>query len=173
LGELSTERLVEVFDRHGVEYLIVGGVAARAYGASRTTKDFDCLVRRARENLDRLATAMRELNARLRIEGLSDAEAAQLPMQIDAVALNAIEISTWRTDAGDLDVLVDIPGRDGRRRQYEDLAANARALDYAGMSVRVAGLADIIASKEWANRPKDREALPELYELRDRTGPES
>lgn len=171
MGDLSVERLVEVFDRHGVEYLIVGGVAARAYGASRATKDFDCLVRRARENLDRLAAAMRELNARLRVEGLSDAEAAQLPMQIDAVALNAIEISTWRTDAGDLDVLVDIPGRDGRRRHYEDLADNAHALEYEGMAVRVAGLADIIASKEWANRPKDREALPELYELRDRARP--
>jgi hypothetical protein len=49
---------------------------------------------------------MQEINARLRVHGLWDAEAAQLPMKIDAVALNAIEISTWRTDAGDLDVLV-------------------------------------------------------------------
>ena len=168
MGEFSPERLVEVLSRHGVEYLVVGGLAARAYGASRETKDFDCLVRRAKENLDRLAAAMRELNARLRVQGLSDAEAAQLPMKIDAVALNAIEISTWRTDAGDLDVLVDIPGRYGRRRQYDDLVANAHVLQYSGMVVRVAGLDDIIASKEWANRPKDREALPELRELRDR-----
>jgi predicted nucleotidyltransferase len=168
LHEFSPERLVEVLDRHGVEYLIVGGVAARAYGARRETKDIDCLVRRTRANLDRLAAAMRELHARLRVEGLSDAEAALLPMHIDAVTLNAIEISTWRTDAGDLDVLVDIPGRNGERRLYEDLAAGSRALDYAGIAVRVAGLSDIIASKEWVHRPKDLEALPELYELRDR-----
>ncbi len=90
-------------------------------------------------------------------------------MQIDAASLNAIEISTWRTDAGDLDVLIDIPGRDGLRRRYEDLTPNARALEYAGVAVRVAGLGDIIASKEWANRPKDREALPELYDLRNRS----
>lgn len=163
------ERIVEVFDRHGVEYLVVGGVAARAYGATRETRDFDCLVRRAKVNLDQLALALRELHARLRVHGLSDAEAAQLPMQIDAASLNAIEISTWRTDAGDLDVLIDIPGRDGLRRRYEDLTPNARALEYAGVAVRVAGLGDIIASKEWANRPKDREALPELYDLRNRS----
>ena len=90
------------------------------------------------------------------------------PVQIDAVTLNAIEISTWRTDAGDLDVLVEIPGRDGGRRLYDELATNARDLTYAGIAVRVAGLDDIIASKEWAHRPKDLEALPELYELRDR-----
>ena len=169
MGDFSPERLVEALHRHGVEYLVVGGVAARAYGASRETKDFDCLVRRARDNLDRLAAAMRELHARLRVEGLSDAEATQLPVQIDALTLNAIEISTWRTDAGDLDVLVDIPGRDGSHRQYEDLASRAQVLEYGGMAVRVAGLDDIIASKEWANRPKDRAALPELRELRDRS----
>lgn len=66
------------------------------------------------------------------------------------------------------DVLVNIPGRDGKRRLYDDLATSSRALDYAGIAVRVAGLSDIIASKEWANRPKDQEALPELYDLRDR-----
>ena len=32
----------------------------------------------------------------------------------------------------------------------------------------VAALDDIIASKEHADREKDREALPELYALRDR-----
>jgi len=33
--------------------------------------------------------------------------------------------------------------------------------------LRVASLDDIIASKEWSNRPKDREALPELRSLRE------
>jgi hypothetical protein len=33
------------------------------------------------------------------------------------------------------------------------------------VTVVVADLHDIIASKEWANRPKDREALPELRDL--------
>ena len=66
-------------------------------------------------------------------------------------------------------MLVDIPGRDGSHRQYEDLASRAQVLEYGGMAVRVAGLDDIIASKEWANRPKDRAALPELRELRDRS----
>lgn len=167
MRELRPEQLVAALDRHGVEYLVVGGVAARAYGATRETRDFDCVVRRARDNLDRLAAAMRALNARLRVEGLTDVEAARLPVRIDAMTLNALEISTWSTDAGDLDVLVDIPGRDGGRRTFEDLVGRAHVLDFGGLSVRVAGLDDIIASKEWAGRPKDRAALPELRSLRD------
>jgi hypothetical protein len=34
-------RLIEVLDRHGVEYLMVGGVAAIGYGAERPTEDAD------------------------------------------------------------------------------------------------------------------------------------
>ena len=113
---------------------------------------------------------MRELNARLRVEGLSDEEAAELPVQVDALTLSRTEISTWRTDAGDIDLLVDISGKGGRLYRYEDLAGSARRLQVGGVYVRVARLQDVIASKEQANRAKDREALPELYELRAQHG---
>ncbi|MDP9453679.1 MAG: hypothetical protein M3P97_09915 [Actinomycetota bacterium] len=98
-----------VLDRHQVDFLVVGGVAAIAHGATRPTSDLDCVARRSGTNLDRLAAALRELNARLRVAGLSDEEAAALPTQLDRDTLGRMEISTWRTDAGDLDVLVDIP----------------------------------------------------------------
>jgi len=68
-------RLIEVLDRLEVEYLIVGGAAAYAYGAERPTDDADCVVSRERTNLDRLAGALRELHARLRVGGMTDAEA--------------------------------------------------------------------------------------------------
>jgi len=161
-------RLVEVLDRHGVDYLVVGGVATRFYGAERPTWDFDCLVRRTRGNFERLAMSMRELNARLRVEGMTDDEAAELPTQVHAETIARMEISTWRTDAGDLDVLVDIPNRQGHRMGYDDLVVAARSLDQGGLVVKVAGLSDIIASKEWADRPKDHEALPELHVLQAR-----
>ena len=60
--------ITEVLDRHGVDSLVIGGVATQAYGAKRPTGDLDCLVRRTGENFDRLAAAMRELKARLRVE---------------------------------------------------------------------------------------------------------
>ena len=101
---------------------------------------------------------------------MTDEEAAELPFQLDAIAFERMGITNWRTDAGDLDVMVDMPNREGRRLRYDDLLANARSIDHAGLVIRVAGLDDIIASKEWANRPKDHEALPELYELRERAG---
>jgi hypothetical protein len=164
-------RLIEVLDLHGVEYLVIGGVAAQAYGAARPTLDFDCLIRRSADNFDRLASAMRELHARLRIEGLTDAESTELPVQIDGLTLSRSEISTWRTDAGALDILIDMPNRQGRHLTYTELSGDAEQLEFAGVAIRVAGLEAIIESKEWADRPKDHEALPELYVLRDRLSP--
>lgn len=164
---LDIARLVATLDRFGVEYLLVGGVAAQAYGAERQTVDFDCLARRNGDNLDRLAEAMRSLHARLRVEGLSDEESALLPTRVDRASLSRMEISTWRTDAGDMDVLGDIPDRNGRHLRYDELGARANQLGLHGIVVQVASLEDIIASKEWADRPKDHQALPELRRLRD------
>lgn len=164
---LDVRRLVECLDRHQVEYLIVGGIGAQLHGARRPTFDFDSLPATSRENLERLAAAMRGLKAYLRVGGLSDEEAKALPTQIDGVALARMDISTWRTDAGDLDVLNGIPTQGGDRATYEQLLPRAEQVEVGRVTVHVAALDDIIASKEWADRPKDREALDELRRLRD------
>jgi hypothetical protein len=59
------------------------------------------LINRTVENLENVAAALRDLNARLRVHGLSDEEAAALPLHVDGTAIGKLEISTWRTDAGD------------------------------------------------------------------------
>jgi hypothetical protein len=118
-------RIIEALDRHGVEHLIVGGIGAQLHGATRPTSDFDSLPSTTEENLGRLAAALRELNAFLRVGGLSDEEARALPTRLDATSLSRLEISTWRTDAGDLDVLTAIRRRDGQRASYDDEGADS------------------------------------------------
>ena len=81
------------------------------------------------------------------------------------MSLSRLEISTWRTDAGDLDVLTAIRRRDGQRASYDDLASRSAQVHVDGIVVHVAALQDIIDSKEFADRPKDREALDELRRL--------
>jgi hypothetical protein len=79
-------RLITSLDRHGVAYLLAGGAAARAYGATRLTED--------------------------------------------------------------------------------ELATRERLIEGEGFTIHAAALEDIITAKERADRPKDREALPELRALR-------
>ena len=45
------DRVLETLERHGVEYLLVGRLAARAHGAQRQTADVDCVPNTALDNL--------------------------------------------------------------------------------------------------------------------------
>ncbi len=50
---------------------------------------------------------------------------------------------------------------------FEALRARAHTIVAFDHAITVASLDDIITSKEYANRRKDAEALPELRRLRD------
>jgi uncharacterized protein (DUF58 family) len=99
---------------------------------------------------------------------MGDDEAVQLSAAIIMPEFfERTAIATLMTDAGAVDVLHDIPSRTGSRVDYDTLAKRGQRFVLNGIVVRVAGLDDIIGSKEWASRPKDLEALPELRSLRD------
>ncbi len=167
---LDAPRLLETLQRHQVEYLLVGGLSTRARGAERLTDDLDCLPAATPQNLRRLTAALQELNARLRIDGLSDDEVAALPIDTQAV-LDVAEISNWITDAGSLDVIKSMPDAAGRPLSYADLRSRSEPLPLGQITMQVASLEDVIASKEWTDRPKDRDALDELRALRDASFP--
>jgi molybdenum cofactor biosynthesis enzyme MoaA len=98
-------RIIEILDRHHVEYILVGGFAAQAHGAHRQTLDVDVVPRTTDLDLERLGTALRDLGARLRVGGMTDEEARQLPVTVDITTLCNFVNSTWTTGAGPLDVL--------------------------------------------------------------------
>lgn len=162
---LDLGRIISTLEKHGVDYLLVGGLAAAAHGATRPTYDFDCLADRSDANLDRLASALVELGARYRVGGLTDAEARALPTIIDRRTLGSAAISTWRTDAGDVDVMTEMSVARGVRRLYDDLVEASMEVRLRDDVVRIAALDDIIASKRYANRSKDQVALPELDQI--------
>ena len=60
--EIHTDfkELLELFNKHKVEYLIVGGYALAFHGAPRFTGDIDLFIRPIRENAERILTALNE-----------------------------------------------------------------------------------------------------------------
>jgi len=83
------------------------------------------------------------------------------PPVVDAHLLHDSVVTTWRTTSGDIDVLVGIPSSpQAGLNRFDSLRGRAEARVVAGCTVYVAALTDIIASKRVANRPADREVLP-------------
>ncbi len=141
------ERLAEVFNRWGVEYLFIGKSGAIFYGFPETTQDADIFPAKTEANGQKLVSALRELGYEVSAELESELIAGKDFVQI-------------RGGPFDLD-LVFAP--DGIETFAE---ANSRSL-LIDNRFPVASLDDIIASKRAANRPKDRESLPRLEAFRE------
>ncbi|MFT4165262.1 MAG: hypothetical protein QM650_08465 [Microlunatus sp.] len=160
-AELDLEGLLAVLARHRVVYVMIGGMAAVTHGSPFPTEDLDITPAGAADNLERLSAALDELGARVRVEGVDQG----LPFEHDAVSLGAVERWNLTTRCGDLDVTFVPAGTHG----YDDLVKGASEVELFGVTVAVCSLADVVRSKQAANRPKDQRALPTLRELLART----
>jgi hypothetical protein len=139
-------RLLRVLSEAGVQFIVVGGFAGRTWGSPTITNDLDVCYSRSRDNLVRLAAALRILEARLR------GAPAGLPFQLDEKTLAFGDSFTFETNAGALDCLGTPSGTKG----YDDLAVRARAFELPeGLVVRFTALEDLMRMKRAAGRPKD------------------
>jgi hypothetical protein len=155
------ERLLRVLNRHGVVYVIVGGLAAIAHGSTLPTEDVDVAPARDRANLDRLGAALREIGARLRTG--HDPAGVEFPCDGAFFAAQPTMLNLV-TDLGDIDLTIAPTGFPGG---YDDLIVDAIAVDLGdGVMTRIASLDDVISSKRAAGRHKDLAALPYLEALR-------
>ena len=135
-------RILELLERHGVEYIVVGGVAAVLQGAPVTTFDIDTLVKTDAANVDRLAAALAALEARYR-------EHVNLrPTREELLAGGHLLLLT---NSGPLDVL----GFIGRGKRYEDIVDSARTISVGELSIRVLAIEALIEEKKALGRDKD------------------
>ncbi|MFO7700367.1 MAG: hypothetical protein R6W79_07170 [Acidimicrobiia bacterium] len=149
--------MLRVLQDHRVEFVLIGGVAARLRGAPVLTEDVDVTPANHRANLERLVSALSDLDARLR----TSTEPGGVSFPFDAGFLESATSWTLATRFGDLDLVFAPIGTTG----YPDLRRDADDLRIAiepELIVSVASLADVIRSKEAAGREKDRASLPLL-----------
>jgi hypothetical protein len=145
--------LLRVLLRHGVDFFVVGGVAAQLEGAPILTLDLDVVYDKAPENLDHLLAALRELKARYR-------DPAGRHIEPDLGKLETMRTHLLLTELGALDVLSAI----GNGSTYQDLMDRTISYQLGEVRVQVLGLAAVIESKKQANRDKDRAAMPILLQ---------
>ena len=156
----SPADIIACLARHQVDYVLIGGLAGGFHGSPAMTNDADICPSRDHENLERLAAALREMDARIRAAGVEPFKFA-----CDATFLALMDVAlNLTTRWGDFDISYHPAGSPNG---YADLIPHAVAYDIDGATVMVASLADIIRSKRQAGRPKDHLTLPILEALQD------
>lgn len=133
----------------GVDFVVIGGIAAVLQGAPIVTFDLDLVHRRTADNVARLLAVLEALHARYR-------DPRDLPPAASTLLGPGHHLLT--TNYGPLDLLGSIA--DGLA--YEDLAADTVSLDVDGRPVAVLALARLIEVKQATGRPKDLAVIPTL-----------
>ncbi len=151
------ELLLGALNRAGVDYIVVGGLAATIHGSARLTQDVDICYARPHANLTRLAKALRPLDPYLR------GAPRGLPFEWSVATLRAGLNFTLTTTAGDIDLFGEITG--GGR--YDDLIRHTVSVSLFSYRVRCLNLEWLIATKRAAGRPRDLEAIAELEALKE------
>ncbi len=154
---LDPELLFTTLARHQVQFVLIGALAARLQGFPRFTRDADITPARDATNLQRLATALRELDARIYTEKIPEG----LAFDCSAQMLTRADIWNLTTKAGRLDLAFQPSGTTG----FTDLAPQAVRFEVYGHELLVARLEDIIRSKEAAGRPQDRQDVEVMKEM--------
>lgn len=155
-SEFSSIGLLRSLVAHGVDFVVVGGIAMIYQGSARLTQDLDICFAPDQPNLNVLGDAMVDLGAKLR--GVTE----DLPFIPDGRALRQLSIATFDTRQGAIDLLREPAGAP----PYHELRRRADRVETEGMAILVASLDDLEAMKRAADRPKDRLDLEEIEVIR-------
>jgi hypothetical protein len=150
---LDAERILRALAEHEVDYVLIGGLAVQTHGHVRTTNDADLIPAPEPANLERLAAALRSLDARVLNPGEEDVE-------ISARMLARATIWQFASRDGGIDVMHEAPGG----RSYSELSKGALVVQLGDIDVPVVGLDDLIQMKLARGRPVD---LTDVVSLTD------
>lgn len=144
----SLPELFASLERHDVEYVLVGGLAAILHGVPRATLDVDLLIEPSRGNAERLLAALAGA-------GLGTAHL------VTPEELLSKEVTIFQ-DLLRVDAFTAIPGV-----VFADAWARRSDAPVAGTIVHLMSLDDLIASKRACGRPKDLQDVEDLEKVRD------
>lgn len=139
----------------GVDFVVIGGVAANVHGSAVVTFDLDVCYSRTARNLSRLVAALGRFHPRPR--GFP----ADLPFICDEATLRNATGLTLQTDLGELDLLAEVAGLGS----FDEVKAHSIEVEAFGRKVLVLDLPALIRAKRATGRRKDILALPELEGL--------
>lgn len=149
---VGNARILEVLVSHGINFTVVGGVAAVLRGAPITTRDIDIVYELEDANVEKMLLALSAMGARFRHR--PDLE----PLRSHIAARGH---KLLQTDFGELDVL----GFAGDNHEYPELAAWSSPMQIGPLRVMVLNLDAQIQLKKETGRPKDLVMLPILRAL--------
>lgn len=157
-GRFDARELFKALAHRNVEYVTIGGIAIQAYGGQRLTQDLDVAIAASTDNLQRLASALLDLDAR--ILGPDGRRSRSTPTAHLLASSDQWHLTTVH---GPLDILT-LPARLG---SFADMRARAHEVPLGDLSIPIAHREDLLTMKRAAGRPQDLADVRLLESLDD------
>jgi hypothetical protein len=152
----ADELLLALGEAH-VRFVVIGGIAVGVHGYVRATKDLDIVPEPEFENLTRLSSLLRELDAQH--VGVGDFAAEEFPYDpTDPEQLALGANFRLETRLGPLDIMQWVAGID-EEPAYPALAREAITVEFRGGQLLVCGLEHLRTMKQAAGREQDLQDL--------------
>lgn len=143
-------QLLSVFQKHKVDYLIVGGFAVNRYGYNRTTGDLDIYLRDTKQNRKNL------------IEAIDEMGYGRYDMLIDTPII-AGYCEVLMDDGMYADLMTDIPGLN--KENYDEYLNMATVDVVQGFEIKFLHYNHLLENKKATNRIKDQLDVQELERI--------
>ena len=142
----------------GVDFVLVGGYAAVAHGASLVTRDVDICCPFSKKNLRRIERVLQDVHPRHRMTP------QKLRLELTDDVCERLENLYLETDLCVLDCLSNVAGIGG----YDEALKHSVQLETPHGTFRVLNLEALIRAKEVMDRPHDRLTVTQLRALKER-----
>ncbi|MBN2716311.1 MAG: hypothetical protein JXX14_10680 [Deltaproteobacteria bacterium] len=141
--------LVQLFQKHEVQFAVCGGFAVAHYGFIRATMDFDLLILPDEQNAKKVIAALVEFGF------------GGVPLQEESFIKRGTAI-TLGAQPNQIDLLTSMSSQ-----STKDIIAGATTVEIQGIPMNIVSLDDLLTAKKEANRPKDRIDYEELLIIKD------
>jgi len=154
----DTDLLLQRLIKHDIEFVVVGGFAAVAYGVTLVTMDIDVCCRFSTDNLLRLQQALADLNPIHRIT------TKRLPLDLTIEKCETLKNLYLSTDWGQLDCLGSIKGIG----DYEEVFKQSNEIELDIGTCRILTINALIKAKNAMDRPRDKETVLQLNAIKEK-----
>ena len=132
------KELLNLFEKHEIRYLIVGGYAVMKYTEPRFTKDLDILIATDTANAEAVYTALKEFGAPLANLTVKDFTDQDCFYQMGRSPLR-------------VDIMMSIPGV-----EFEEVWKSREMVELDGYTIPFISRSDLIRAKKTSGRPQDK-----------------
>lgn len=158
--------VLKALNRKGAEYVVIGGIALNLHGVPRATADLDIAIGLEKENLEKIAGALKVLGYRPRV-----------PIKVDEFTIENLE--KWRKEKKmeaftfwnpkkpyeEVDILINNP------MDFGEIEKSKEVIEAGGVKIPIASIEHLIKLKKISGREQDKSdiiALKKIKKLREK-----